>query len=207
MDDLGQTIRQSTVERFLTDLAARIPAPGGGAAAALHAAQSAALIAMVARYSDGARYDAALMQRIVIEADELRERSLSLAEADADAFGAVGAAYKVPKDDPARAQLIASALAGAARPPADVIEVTVRLVSLAEELVPSGNRNLITDVAAAAAAATAAAVTARVNIEVNLRGLADAALAASLRATADLADDVVARADQVVAAVRAEIAP
>lgn len=207
MDDLGQTIRQSTVERFLTDLAGRIPAPGGGAAAALHAAQSAALIAMVARYSDGARYDAALMQRIVIEADELRERSLSLAEADADAFGAVGAAYKVPKDDPARAQLIASALAGAARPPADVIEVTVRLVSLAEELVPSGNRNLITDVAAAAAAATAAAVTARVNIEVNLRGLADAALAASLRATADLADDVVARADQVVAAVRAEIAP
>lgn len=207
MDDLGQTIRQSTVERYLTDLAGRIPAPGGGAAAALHAAQSAALIAMVARYSDGARYDAALMQRIVIEADELRERSLSLAEADADAFRAVGAAYKVPKDDPARAQLIASALAGAARPPADVIEVTVRLVSLAEELVPSGNRNLITDVAAAAAAATAAAVTARVNIEVNLRGLADAALAASLRATADLADDVVARADQVVAAVRAEIAP
>jgi formiminotetrahydrofolate cyclodeaminase len=207
MRDLGQTIRQSTVERYLSDLADQIPAPGGGAAAALHAAQSAALIAMVARYSDGARYGTGLMERIVIEADELRERSLALAEADADAFGAVGAAYKVPKDAPARAQLIASALAGAARPPADVIEVAVRLVSLAEELMPSGNRNLITDVAAAAAAATAAAVTARVNIEVNLRGLADASLTASLRATAGLADDVVARADQVVAAVRTEIAP
>jgi formiminotetrahydrofolate cyclodeaminase len=207
MRDLGRTIRQRTVEHYLSDLADRIPAPGGGAAAALHAAQSAALIAMVARYSDGARYDAALIGRIVTEADTLRERSLALAEEDADAFGAVGAAYRVPKDDPARAQLIASALAGAARPPADVIEVAVRLVSLAEELVPAGNRNLITDVAAAAAAATAAAVTARVNIEVNLRGLDDPALIASLRATAGQVDDVVLRADQVVAAVRAEIAP
>jgi formiminotetrahydrofolate cyclodeaminase len=200
-------MRDQTIDQYLHDLADRIPAPGGGAAAALHAAQSAALIAMVARYSDGARYDATLIERIVTEADALRERSLALAEADADAFGAVAAAYKVAKDDPARPELIASALAGAARPPADVIEVAVRLVSLTEELMPSGNRNLITDVAAAAAAATAAAVTARVNIEVNLRGLADAALIASLRATAAQVDDVVVRAGQVVAAVRAEIAP
>jgi methenyltetrahydrofolate cyclohydrolase len=200
-------MRDQTIEGYLRDLADRVPAPGGGAAAALDAAQSAALIAMVARYSDGARYDAALIGRIVTEADALRERSLALAEEDAAAFGTVGAAYKVAKDDPARAQLIASALAGAARPPADVIEVAVRLVALAEELVPSGNRNLITDVAAAAAAATAAAVTARVNIEVNLRGLADRALIASLRATAAQVDDVVLRAEQVVTAVRAEIAP
>ena len=186
-----------TIEQYLSDLAARIPAPGGGAAAALHAAQAAALIAMVARYSDGPRYDPALMERIVAEADALRERSLALAAADAEAFGAVAAAYQVAKDDPGRKELIASALAGAARPPADLIEVTAQLVALAEELVPAGNRNLITDVAAAAAAAMAAALTARVNIEVNLRGAADPSAAQ--------VDDIVARADRVVAAVRAEI--
>jgi methenyltetrahydrofolate cyclohydrolase len=191
MRDLGQL----TIDRYLRELADRIPAPGGGAAAALHAAQGAALIAMVARYSDGPRYDAALMDRIIAEADALRERSLSLAAADAEAFEAVTAAYKVPKSDPARAGLIASALAGAARPPADVIEVAERVVSLAEELLPAGNRNLITDVAAASAAAMAAAVTGRVNIEVNLRGTSVA-----------LVDDIVTRADRVVAAVRAEIA-
>jgi methenyltetrahydrofolate cyclohydrolase len=192
-------MRDQTVERYLSDLADRVPAPGGGAAAALHAAQAAALIAMVARYSDGPRYDAALMGRVIAEADRLRERSLLLADADAEAFQAVAAAYQVPKTDPARPELIASALAGAARPPADVIDVTARLVWLAEELLPSGNRNLITDIAAAAAAATAAAVTARVNIEVNLRG--------AQNASADLVDDIVTRADRVVAAVRAEIAP
>jgi methenyltetrahydrofolate cyclohydrolase len=193
-----QTIGQWTIEHYLAELADRVPTPGGGAAAALHAAQAAALIAMVARYSDGARYDTALTGRIAAEADALRERSLSLAAADADAFRAVTAAYQVPKDDPARSERIAAALTGAARPPADVIDVAVRLVSLAEDLVPSGNRNLLADVAAAAAAAMAAAMTARVNIEVNVRG--------SIHPSAARVDDIVTRAGQVVAAVRAEIA-
>ena len=38
---------------FLARLADRVPAPGGGATAALHAAQGAALLGMVARYSSG----------------------------------------------------------------------------------------------------------------------------------------------------------
>ena len=46
-------MRNETVDSFLRGLAARVPAPGGGATAALHAAQAAALMAMVARYSDG----------------------------------------------------------------------------------------------------------------------------------------------------------
>ena len=51
-------MRNDTIESFLQSLAARVPAPGGGATAALHAAQAAALVAMVARYSDGPRYAA-----------------------------------------------------------------------------------------------------------------------------------------------------
>src|SRR5439155_1336442 len=53
-------MRDDTIAAFLDQLAARVPAPGGGATAALHAAQAAALLAMVARYSDGAKYDARL---------------------------------------------------------------------------------------------------------------------------------------------------
>ena len=90
-------MRDDTIAAFLDQLAARVPAPGGGATAALHAAQAAALLAMVARYSDGPRYDAALMGRIVAEADALREEALALAEADAAAFGAVGEAYQLPR--------------------------------------------------------------------------------------------------------------
>jgi formiminotetrahydrofolate cyclodeaminase len=209
-----ETVRDETVEAFLGQLAARVPAPGGGATAALHAAQAAALVAMVARYSNGTRYDADLMARIITEADGLRDEALTLADADAGAFGAVSAAYQLPKETAellqARSAAIAEALIGAARPPADVIRATRRLIELAEELLPAGNRNVITDVAAAAEAARAAAVTARVNIEVNLRGIKPSgimpsAIRSELTATAAITDEIIARADRIVAAVRDEI--
>src|ERR1700680_375552 len=93
-------MRDQTITAFLDELAARVPAPGGGATAALHAAQSAALLAMVARYSNGARYDAALMDHVLTEADGIRNDALALAEADAAAFGAVAEAYTLPRETP-----------------------------------------------------------------------------------------------------------
>jgi methenyltetrahydrofolate cyclohydrolase len=203
-------MRDDTIAAFLDQLAARVPAPGGGATAALHAAQAAALLAMVARYSEGPRYDAELMNRVVTEADALREDALALAEADANAFGAVAEAYRLPRateqETSARSAAISSALAGAARPPADVVRTAFRLVRLAEDLLPAGNRNVITDVAAAAEAARAAAVTARLIIEVNLKGITDPVLAEEFGSAAAVAGTVAERADAIIAAVRAEIA-
>jgi formiminotetrahydrofolate cyclodeaminase len=93
-------MRSDTLDRFLWDLAARVPAPGGGATAGLHLAQAAALLGMVARHTDGERYaehaDAVLDIRN--RADALRITGLGLAEDDARAFGAVGAAYTPPRD-------------------------------------------------------------------------------------------------------------
>jgi len=203
-------MRDDTIATFLDQLAARVPAPGGGATAALHAAQAAALLAMVARYSSGPKYDAGLMNRIVSEADELREDALALAEADANAFGAVAEAYRLPRtteqETTARSAAISSALAGAARPPADVVRTALLLISLAEDLWSAGNRSVITDVAAAAEAARAAAVTARLIIEINLKGITDPVLAEEFGAVAAIAGTVAERADAIVAGVRAEIA-
>ena len=202
-------MRDDTIAAFLDQLAARIPAPGGGATAALHTAQAAALLAMVARYSNGARYDAELMNRIIAEADSLRQDALALAEADAAAFGAVAQAYRLPRETEAerqdRSASISSALAGAARPPADVIRTALLLTSLAEELLPAGNRNMITDLAAAAVAVRAAVDTARLFIEIDLKGITDQVLLDGFAATAAVADTVAARAEAIVAAVRAEV--
>jgi methenyltetrahydrofolate cyclohydrolase len=202
-------MRDDTIAAFLDQLAARVPAPGGGATAALHAAQAAALLAMVARYSNGARYDAELMNRIIAEADSLRQDALALAEADAAAFGAVAQAYRLPRETEAerqdRSASISSALGGAARPPADVIRTALLLTSLAEELLPAGNRNMITDLAAAAVAVRAAVDTARLFIEIDLKGITDQVLLDGFAATAAVADTVAARAEAIVAAVRAEV--
>lgn len=203
-------MRDESIGSFLTRLAARSAAPGGGATGALHAAQAAALLAMVARFSDGPRYDAETVGRVRAAADGLAGEGIDLAVADQAAFEKVIAAYGLPKDTQedkaARSAAIADAMAEAARPPADLMAASVRLVGLAEELLPVANKNVISDIAAATAAISAAAVTAAVNIEANLPGIKDPALAQELTATAALADGVADRAGRVIAAIREEIA-
>ena len=201
-------MRTDTIETFLEQLAARVPAPGGGATAALHAAQAAALVAMVARYSDSAKYaeHAEEIATITATADRLRRNALGLAEEDAAAFTAVTEAYRLPKGTPdeaaARSDAIARALVADAHVPAIVVAVAEQVLGLAEQLLPIGNRNVISDVAAAAEAARAAATTARVNVEVNLGGIKDPATWGELAAVVDSVDDVVLRAEKVTAAVR-----
>jgi len=204
-------MRDDTVQNFLEQLAARAPTPGGGATAALHAAQAAALVAMVGRYSDTAKYAAHAdrIAHIVRTADQLRSDALQLAEADVAAFGVVGAAYKLGKDTTdqvsARAAAIAAALIGAGRVPANVIRVADEILSLAEELEPIGNPNVISDVAAAADATRAAATTARVNVEINLGGITDQDVVAELVSAVADVDDLALRADKVTANVRDRI--
>ena len=203
-------MRDESIGSFLTRLAARSAAPGGGATGALHAAQAAALLAMVARFSDGPRYDAETVGRVRAAADGLADEGVGLAAADSAAFEKVVDAYRLPKDTPqaqaARSAAIADAMAGAARPPADLMAASVRLVGLAEELLPVANKNVISDIGAAAASISAAAVTAALNIEANLAAIKDPALVAELTATAALADGVTDRAGRVIAAIHEEIA-
>lgn len=202
-------VNNQTVAEFLDALAARVPAPGGGATAALHVAQAAALVAMVGRYSDGPKYDA---QRDVISsavqaADSIREEALTLADDDEAAFSKVSAAYALPRGTDAekerRRAAISAALAEAAEPPMGVVAAAMRVVDLAAVLVPIANRNLIADLAAAAEAARAGAATARVNIEVNMSGIRDEAVRQRCAESAAAVDDVQAAAEKVTAAVRA----
>ncbi len=204
-------MRDEKIGDYLDQLADRVPAPGGGAAAALHAAVGAALLGMVARYSTGERYAAhqETISRIITETDELRGIALRLAEADAEAFAAVTDAYRMPKsteaDSAARSVALAQALVGAAWPPAQVIGIAGMVVDLAEALAAIGNRNVASDVAAAAEAARAAAATARVNVEINLASITDAQASLEMIAEMDKVDEVITRAEQVTATVREQI--
>jgi formiminotetrahydrofolate cyclodeaminase len=68
---------------------------------------------------------------------------------------------------------------------------------------PIANRNVITDVAAAADAARAAAATARLNVEINLGSIADEAAGTRFAAAVDGVDALLAHADAISAEVRA----
>jgi formiminotetrahydrofolate cyclodeaminase len=201
-------VRTDSIEDYLTSLAARVPAPGGGASAGLHAAQAAALVATVARYSDGERF-AAHAETIAAtrdRADELREAALALAGEDGEAFGAVTAAYALPHADDDERELrsvaVADALLVAARVPVRLIEVSEKILRLAERLRTIGNRTLITDVAAAAEALRATVGTSRVIVESALVGIVEPEAREELLTAIDPVDDIVLRAAKTTAAIR-----
>ena len=81
--------------RFLDLVASGEPAPGGGAAAAVAIALAAGLSGMAARFSAEQLADApALADR----ADALRREVAPLARADAEAYGRVLTAYRLPRE-------------------------------------------------------------------------------------------------------------
>jgi formiminotetrahydrofolate cyclodeaminase len=174
--DLGSFVDQV----FLDALASADPAPGGGSAAAFAGAMSAALVAMVARTTIGKKKYVGVeeeMQALILQAETLRT-SLTLAVSqDADAFEAVMAAYRLPKEtireQDARQQAVKQATLRAAQVPLEVIEQLVQVLELAEVVAARGNLNAITDAASGAELAQAAIRSASLNVRVNLSGLED----------------------------------
>jgi formiminotetrahydrofolate cyclodeaminase len=136
-----------SVGGFTERVAARTPAPGGGAVAALTAASAAALVAMAARFAD----------QPAGQAESLRARLEPLVDADAAAYTEVLAAYRLDKADPLRRGRIAEALRVATEVPRAVAAAAREVALLADDLVERGNRNLVGDARTAALLARAAA--------------------------------------------------
>jgi formiminotetrahydrofolate cyclodeaminase len=141
----------------LDRLAAREPAPGGGAAAAWGCAMAASLVQMAAAFADG--HDAAGAR-----AHELRARALELATADGQAYARYMDA-RADGPDAARAALVA-----AAEPPLAIAEAAAEVAELAAALAERGNPNLRGDAATGATLAEAAAAAACLLAEIDLGG-------------------------------------
>jgi formiminotetrahydrofolate cyclodeaminase len=206
-------VDRQTIGTWLTELASDAPAPGGGAAAAMHAAVGAALIGMVCNLTIGKpRY--AVHERTMAEARDrsavLRREAVALAEADAVAFAAVTDAYRLPHDTDelrtARTAAVQHALVGATEVPLRTAEVAADLIGLAGQVVQGANTAVLSDVAVAAASARAALDSATVNVEINLACLADHARREEFAARLAPPRTALPEADRIVAAIRARIA-
>jgi formiminotetrahydrofolate cyclodeaminase len=205
-------MEETTLKRWLEELAAQQPTPGGGGAAALAAAVAAGLIGMVSIYTTGTKWidRRERMQSISDEAAVLRAEALGLMQSDADAFAKVGAVYAmstVTKDGIVeRKAAIEAALEGAAKPPTVVVNLCGRLLDLAETIAPDGNPNVISDVAVAASQIRAALEGAIVNIQINARLMTNEQTKQKLALAIDVAEDAIKKADAIVADVRSRIA-
>ncbi len=140
---------------FLDLVAKRRPAPGGGAVTAVTVSLAASLVAMAARYSADRIADG---RGLVDEAERLRMRVAGLADADADAYGAVIAAYDSVRESDhvdTREQLRV-ALTRAAEVPLEVAEIGAETARLAARLAVEGKRDVKGDAATALLLAEAA---------------------------------------------------
>jgi methenyltetrahydrofolate cyclohydrolase len=206
-------VNEDTIGAWLEALASSAPAPGGGAAGALEVAIGAALVEMVCNLTVGkpayAEHEAD-MTEAGERAGEIRRTAVGLAAEDAEAFEAVIAAYRLPRETEAeaetRAARIQEALAEAADVPRRTAAAASEVLDLAERIVPGANPNVVSDAAAAAGAARGALQASLLNIDANRALITDPALGNELDEVAGAIERDLGRADAIVAAVRERMA-
>ncbi|MBI3617849.1 MAG: cyclodeaminase/cyclohydrolase family protein [Candidatus Omnitrophica bacterium] len=156
--------RNYSLSEYSRVLSLKVPAPGGGSAAAATAALGAALLSMAANYSLGRTASRAAEQKIkasLKQSEQLRKRFLQLVDLDARAYLNV---VKTRKAAPAKR---AAARRKAAEVPLEICKLCYKAVQLSPTLVRYGNKYLISDVKVALELLLAAFNAAKLNVEIN----------------------------------------
>lgn len=119
----------SPIKKYLKDLAAKTPAPGGGSAAALSTALAASLVCMASQFTLGKEKYAGFALRakkILSASSKIQAQSSALLDEDVSAYR--------NKDIEIAIQV-----------PAQVCRLSLELMGFAVELLERGNKNLTTD--------------------------------------------------------------
>src|SRR5262245_36830164 len=205
---------EMSLTQFLDALASSDPTPGGGTAAAVAGAIGVSLLAMVAsltktRQQTEEAAEAMAAAKAALAA--IRERLVTLADTDTEAFNQVLAAYRLPKatdeDKAARKQAVQRALAAATEAPLETLRAASEAVVQARTVAQHGNRSAESDVRVAIELLEAAAASAAANVEINLGGLTDETYRKTIAAKAVEAANQVIQDDASARAALAGASP
>jgi len=198
-----------TVAQLLAALASPNPTPGGGTAAAIAAALGASLLVMVgglAKSKNNTDDEKAALATARARIEPIASRLTQFADADADAFNAVMAAYRLPKatdnEKAARTRAIQDALRGATVVPLDTLRAATEALDHGRAVAEYGNRSAASDVGVAIGILKAAADGAAANVRTNLDGLKDERFRSETEAeTARLSRQAAAHAAAAMASI------
>jgi formiminotetrahydrofolate cyclodeaminase len=172
-DSEAVTTQGSTVEEWTRALAESVGSPGGGAGAGLMLAIAASLTSMVAGYTEADEHQRAELDHVHARARSLRQAALRLADDDASASEAFGAAFRL-EAGPEREDAIQKASVEAAKASALLGERAIDAITDLQWLAGNGNPALIADVVVAFGALRAALTGARTNVSYDLSTLTSA---------------------------------
>lgn len=188
---MAEKLVNTEISEYIEVLSSEAPAPGGGAVAALTAAQGAALIVMVANLTIGKKKYAEYEELNIGARDEARtylEQLMRGVDEDKEAFEQVSKAYSMAKqtdsEKAARREAIAIASVGAADAPLKLMRAGVCALRLAADMIGKSNANLVSDLYVAALNLNAGVQAASYNVAANIPYIADRELAASWGAEA-----------------------
>lgn len=188
---MAEKLVNTEISEYIEVLSSEAPAPGGGAVAALTAAQGAALIVMVANLTIGKKKYAEYEELNIGARDEARtylEQLMKGVDEDKEAFEQVSKAYSMAKqtdsEKAARREAIAIASVGAADAPLKLMRAGVCALRLAADMIGKSNANLVSDLYVAALNLNAGVQAASYNVAANIPYIADRELVASWGAEA-----------------------
>jgi len=173
-------IKDKAIEVYLDELASASATPGGGSAAALMGAQSAALTSMVCNLTIGKpKYleVEAEMQALLLKSEALRKRLMDMIKADVDVFNRLMAAYGLAKESDAdkliRSQAIQDVLKEATEVPLACARACAEAIELSRCAANKGNLAVISDAGAATMSAYGGLKSAALNVYINTASLKD----------------------------------
>jgi len=170
------------LDEFTDLLSTDAPAPGGGSVAALCAAMSGALSAMVSNLTvDKKGYEGVQQQvrELAPIGQDIKLKALQAIDRDTDAFYAMMDAMRLPKKTDAEIAIrnaeVEKATQKAILVPFETLELSHQALILSKDVAAVGNANALSDAGVAALTALAAAKAAYYNIRINLAGVTDTA--------------------------------
>jgi len=195
---------------LLDAFASSDPVPGGGSASALAGAVGVSLLIMVAdmpKTRTGAPEETADLADAASRLRPRRDEMAGLVDADGDAYAAVVAAYRLPKtndlEKQTRTEAIQVAMREATEVPLETMRVCQQALRGAVIVAAAGNPNAKSDVGVAVELLMAGLRGARMNVDINLASLSDAAYVSRLMEERDaLVADAEADADRARNAIK-----
>ena len=198
-------ITKGTVAAFLDDLASAAPTPGGGSAAAVVGAMSAALVSMVCNVTLGKKGQEAVegeMKAVRDLSERLRARLTAMVAADIAAFDGLMAAYRLPKASEAekesRGAAIQDNLRAATETPLECARACAEVIALSRRAGQSGYSGVVSDAGVAALSANAALRSAALNVFINVPALKDRDFAAQATSEIERLPELCARESDAV---------
>ena len=159
------------LKKYIDELAARQPTPGGGSAAGLAGALGAALLEMVCNFTIGNKKYQDIEEVVsgnLIVIKKIREEFLILVDEDTKVYSSICAAFKT-KDE----KIIDKALKDGYYISLKMCELAKSGMKVSSSLAEKSNVNLITDVGCGSELLKASFNSGAFNAEINLKGIKD----------------------------------